>query len=420
MDIKTSLDRLYSLHTFGMKLGLENITKFLNLLGNPQKKLKTFHIAGSNGKGSTASFIASILMEAGFKTGLYTSPHFVRFNERVKINNVEIPDLYISKFLDDWFDYIKENGITFFEATTAMAFSYFAESELDFAVIETGLGGRLDATNVIDPICEVITSISYEHTEILGNTLEQIAFEKGEIIKDNTKVFIGKLPEPSQAVIKKKCEQTNSQLFRIEDYFVEKKDSFILVVDNLIIDTNKIPLKGTYQKYNGALASLAVIKALNIQDTIVIENGLKNIIKNTSLEGRFEFYRREPDIIFDSSHNPEGISNFVNAFSGIRKNYNHTSLLYGAMKDKDIEKIFGILKGNFDDIYVTTLNMERAASIDRLKELAENAGINTKEVLDPSKFVKEFEKKDKSDCLAVCGSMYLIGEIKSKILVEVT
>jgi dihydrofolate synthase / folylpolyglutamate synthase len=424
MDIKTSLNKLYSLHAFGVKLGLENISNFLELLDNPQKKFKAIHIAGSNGKGSTASFIASILMELGYKTGLYTSPHFIRFNERVRINNTEIPDTFISKFLNEWFHHIEKNKITFFEATTAMAFAYFAESKLDFAVIETGLGGRLDATNVLSPICEVITSISYEHTEILGNTLEQIAYEKGEIIKINTKVFIGNLPPATESVIRKKCEQTGSELFKVEDYIKknvnEKNNSVNLSFGNLHLNDKNVPLKGIYQKYNAALASLTINKTLDVNDFTSIEKGVKNVVKNTSIKGRFEFYKNNPDIIFDSSHNPESILNFINEFSKISGKYKNKSLLYGAMKDKAIEEILKIMKDKFDDVYITAIDMERACKLANLKTIASRVGINTKEVYEPAEFVKKFEKRDKNDCLVICGSMYLIGEIKSRILAEVT
>ncbi len=169
MDIETSLKKLFSLHTFGIKLGLDNITGFLDHLDNPQRELKTIHIAGSNGKGSTASFIASILQEFGFEVGLYTSPHFVRFNERVVINGKQIEDEYISSFISDNENYIDEHELTFFEVTTAMAFQYFREMKTNYCVIETGLGGRLDATNVLNPLAVVITTISLEHTNVLGN-----------------------------------------------------------------------------------------------------------------------------------------------------------------------------------------------------------------------------------------------------------
>ncbi len=189
MDIETSLNKLFSLHTFGIKLGLENTIGFLNHLGNPQQDLKTIHIAGSNGKGSTASFIASILQEFGFKVGLYTSPHFVKFNERVVINGKQIDDEYISSFITENEKYIDEHQLTFFEVTTAMAFQYFKEMKPDYCVIETGLGGRLDSTNVLNPLAVVITTISLEHTNVLGNTIEQIAAEKAAIIKKDSKCF---------------------------------------------------------------------------------------------------------------------------------------------------------------------------------------------------------------------------------------
>jgi dihydrofolate synthase/folylpolyglutamate synthase len=193
MDIDTSLKKLFSLHKFGIKLGLENTIGFLNHLGNPQQKLKTIHIAGSNGKGSTSSFIASILQEYEYKIGLYTSPHFVKFNERVVINGKQIEDEYIATFVSDNESYIDEHQLTFFEVTTVLAFQYFKDMNTDYCVIETGLGGRLDSTNVLNPLATVITSISLEHTNVLGNTIEQIAAEKSAIIKSNSKVFIGML-----------------------------------------------------------------------------------------------------------------------------------------------------------------------------------------------------------------------------------
>lgn len=188
-EINKALDRLYSLQKFGMKLGLDNITSLLEYLGNPQKNFKSFHVAGTNGKGSTTSFMASILMEAGYRTGLYTSPHFIRFNERVRVNGVEIPDQYIVEFISGINGFIVIHKPTFFEVTTALAFKYFSDEKVEYAAIETGLGGRLDATNVLAPLASVITSISLEHTEILGDTLEKIAFEKGGIIKRGGKVF---------------------------------------------------------------------------------------------------------------------------------------------------------------------------------------------------------------------------------------
>jgi dihydrofolate synthase/folylpolyglutamate synthase len=190
-SINHYLQILFNLHNRGIKLGLENTQEFLDLLGNPQKKIKCIHVAGSNGKGSTSSFIASILTEAGYKTGLYTSPHFIRYNERIRINGQIIPDKYVIAFMEEYEKLIYDTNLTFFEVTTVLAFKYFADKEVDYAIIETGLGGRLDATNVINPLASVITSISLEHTNILGNTIEEIAKEKGGIIKPGVPLFFG-------------------------------------------------------------------------------------------------------------------------------------------------------------------------------------------------------------------------------------
>ncbi|MFA7290175.1 MAG: Mur ligase family protein, partial [Melioribacteraceae bacterium] len=179
MNYKTALEKLFSLHQFGIKLGLDNTKDLLNFIGNPQKDLKCYHIAGSNGKGSTSSFIASILTEAGYKTGLYTSPHLIKFNERIRINGQMIEDNYVLEFMNSVESYIEKNEVTFFELTTAMAFKYFYDMKVDFCVIETGLGGRLDSTNVIFPLISIITTISLEHTNILGHSIEEIAAEKG-------------------------------------------------------------------------------------------------------------------------------------------------------------------------------------------------------------------------------------------------
>ena len=231
MDLETSLKKLFSLHTFGIKLGLENTIGFLDHLGNPQQALKTIHIAGSNGKGSTSSFIASILQEFGYKSGLYTSPHFVKFNERVVINGKQIEDEFVSSFISSNENYIDEHELTFFEVTTAMAFQYFKDINVDYCIIETGLGGRLDSTNVLNPLAIVITSISLEHTNILGDTIEKIAAEKAAIIKDNSKVFFGRLNEEAAYVIERKCKETKSILYPIKDFIIESDNQIRLILD---------------------------------------------------------------------------------------------------------------------------------------------------------------------------------------------
>ncbi len=415
MDIEKSLNKLYSLHKFGVKLGLENIRTFLTLLGKPQNKIKTIHIAGSNGKGSTAAFIASILQEMKFKVGLYTSPHFVRFNERIKINGKEIPDERIAKFIDIYGRNIDLFKLTFFEATTALAFQYFYEEKVDYAIIETGLGGRLDATNLINPIAAIITSISLEHTEILGDTIKKVAGEKAGIIKENSKVFIGKLNEKAEEVIEQKCDEMKSELFKLEDYIVEKNDTVKLYTEELELDEWTMPLKGKYQKYNAALAALVVSKTLDYNNFRVIQHSIKNVVKNIGFQGRYEFLNIKPDIILDSAHNSEGISNFLAEFNRSKTKYSHSTLLFGVMKDKSIQEMLLSLKASFDDILVTTIDYERAAKISDLEEIAKEINLKVGKIDRPGEFVTNFKEEDSSKCLVVLGSMYLLGVVKSEL-----
>jgi dihydrofolate synthase/folylpolyglutamate synthase len=418
MDIQESLNKLFALHTFGVKLGLENIQKFLTQIDNPQRKLKTIHVAGSNGKGSTSSFISSILMENGNKVGLYTSPHFVKFNERISVNGKYIPDDFIANFIDKYQKHIDGLGLTFFEVTTAMAFEYFVFSDVDYAVIETGLGGRLDATNVLNPLACVITSISLEHTAILGDKLEQIAYEKSEIIKSGSKTFIGIIPEVAIKVIEKKCKSVKSPLFCLEEYINEKNNKLQLYTEELDFDGWEVPLIGKHQKYNAALASLCAAKTFDIDDPSVITRGIKNVVKNTRLQGRYEIISDKPRIILDSAHNPEGITCLINQFNKEKNNYKVSTLLFGAMRDKNIDEMLLLVKNNFTDIYFYEINYERAASIGLLTERAEKRGVKFSIVKNLEEFITEQLKGDKDSCLVVTGSMYLLGEIKS-ILPEI-
>ncbi|MBT8384006.1 MAG: bifunctional folylpolyglutamate synthase/dihydrofolate synthase [Ignavibacteria bacterium] len=419
MDVETSLKKLFSLHNFGVKLGLENTVNFLNYLGNPQKTLKIIHLAGSNGKGSTASFIASILQESGFRIGLYTSPHFIKFNERVQINGVQIDDKYIAEFMTEHEVYIDQYQLTFFEVTTALAFKYFAEKNTDYCIIETGLGGRLDATNVLNPNAVVITTISLEHTNVLGNTLKQIASEKAEIIKPRVKVFTGKLEPEVEKVIQEKCVQTNSELFQLKNFFNEE---LILKIGKNEIDFNniEIPLKGNYQKYNAALASLVVSKIFNLYNTSIFRNGIKNVCKNTCIQGRYEYFHKNPFIIFDSAHNSESIENFLTEFEKESNQFSKKVLLFGAMRDKSIEEMIVSLKPHFDEIVLTEIEYERSAKINELKRICKKNNIAAEVTNSPAEFVRNFRTREYSNCLVVLGSIYLLGEVKSKLILEVT
>ena len=416
MEIEAAIEKLFSLHKFGVKLGLDNIKIFLDYINNPQKRIKSFHIAGSNGKGSTASFIASILTELGNKVGLYTSPHFIRFNERIKIGNQEIPNEYVAKFVNDYLDYIDENNLTFFEVTTALAFKYFADEKVDYAVIETGLGGRLDATNVLSPLAVVITSISLEHTNILGDTISKIAAEKAAIIKDRSKVFVGYLPDDALNVIKIKSQQTESELYLLSNYLNDNLANYELNLGSMQIKNLESPIKGTYQNNNAALAVLSIFNCLHVKDVNIYLEGIKNVIKNTGLEGRYEYYCRQPDVVFDSAHNPDGVNNFLSEFKKDFTKYQKRVLLFGAMKDKSIKIMLSNLRQYFDEIRITDINYERACKIDELEKIASEINLKVFSEKQPVNYIKEFIKGNKNNCLVVLGSMYVLGELKTNLI----
>ena len=415
MTIEQALTRLFALHTFGMKLGLENIKNFLNHIGNPQNRLAVIHVAGSNGKGSTAAFLSSILQELGNKAGLYTSPHFVRYNERIKIDGIEIPDEYVAGFVEKYDKFIEEHKLTFFEVTTAIAFQYFNDENIDYAIIETGLGGRLDATNVLNPLAVVITSISLEHTHILGDTIEKIAAEKAGILKPRTPVFTGQLPPEAIKVIQDKCSEFDCKYYKLPDYIIQRKDSIELYTEEIELDDFTMPLRGNYQKYNAALAGLVVSKIFNTDDFVHIEKGIRNVVRNTGLQGRYEFFNTQPDIIFDSAHNPDGVRNFLEEFRKDLRTYKRKVLLFGVMKDKSIKEMLFELNKNFDEIRICNINYERAAKVEDLIKLADEINVKVTPESKPAEFIESFKEKDEDDCLVVLGSMYLLGEIKSKI-----
>lgn len=416
MNLEESLNKLFSLHQFGIKLGLEKPKHLFNFLGNPQKELKCFHIAGSNGKGSVASFISSILIEDGYKVGLYTSPHFVKFNERIRINGVMIDDAYVMNFMNELNEYIDKNEPTFFELTTAMAFKYFKDNNVDYAVIETGLGGRLDATNVINPVASVITTISLEHTNILGNSIEEIAYEKGEIIKSHSKAFIGILPPKAKEVLQKKAVSVDTEFYNLEDNLIIEEDHVILKTGESNYHLYTTPLFGKYQLKNAALAILSIINCMKLNSTQAIFSGVKNVIKNSGIQGRYEVFNETPRVILDSSHNEEGITNFLNEFKVEKDKYKSREVIFGVMKDKNIKEMLKQLDNNFDKIFVTSFNYERAATVEQIMNIAEELNINIEVLVDPSKYIQEFILEKTEKCLVVLGSIYLLGEIKSKLM----
>ena len=412
MNIKEALEKLYSFHQFNIKLGLDNIVRLLHYLGNPQDKFQSIHIAGSNGKGSTASFAASILTEAGYKTGLYTSPHFIRFNERVRINGTEIPDEFITDFMNSMNEYIDKNSPTFFEITTAIAFKYFAENKIDIGVIETGLGGRLDATNTIKPLASIITSISLEHTNILGKSVEEIAGEKAGIIKKGTPVFIGLLDEKAETVIQKRAKENACEFYKFSDFCDHEKGNAKIKSNEFEYSIYKTPLAGNYQLRNSALAVFSLYKTLGINSSEVISRGIKNVVENSGIQGRYEIYNESPKVIFDAAHNIEGIKAFADEFKNELNLYQKKYVIYGGMNDKDVIPILAELKEHFDKIYFTSINNERAFKIEELERAGKGLNVKYENLPNPAEFVTEFISLQREECLVILGSIYLLGEIK--------
>lgn len=415
MDLQSALNKIYSMHQFDIKLGLERIENFLDYLGNPHKGLKYFHIAGSNGKGSTASFIASILMEAGYKVGLYTSPHLIKFNERVRINGKEIEDEFIAQFINSNNDFIDEHQPTFFEITTALAFQYFQTHKPDYVILETGLGGRLDATNVVVPLASIITSISYEHTNILGDSIKKIAEEKAGIIKSSVPVITGRMPEEALDVIKLKADEKKSFLYSFNE-FANVHDSHVEVsLQKGKYNLYSSGLRGEHQLRNAAVAVKTVNEVIGLDDPLVFNRGLKNVAANTGIQCRYEIYNESPKVIFDSAHNPEGVETFIREFSKEYKNYDNCRLIFGAMKDKDIDAMLGLLARCFKKVYATQIGYERSASIDEIIRTSEKSGMEAVSLTNPELVIEEFVQKENNECLVVLGSIYLLGEIKLKL-----
>lgn len=415
MNIEPILKKLYSMRQFHIKLGLERIEKLLDVIDNPHKKLKCFHIAGSNGKGSTASFLASILTEQGYKVGLYTSPHLIKFNERIRINGQEIEDEYIFNFYNSIEKLINEIEPTFFEITTALAFQYFFDNKVDYAIIETGLGGRLDATNIINPLASIITSISLEHTNVLGNTIEKIAQEKAGIIKKGTLVISGNMPLLAENVIRTKANESGCKYFPLDSFVVRNKDHVDVNLNNKTYKIYTTPLRGYHQLLNCSLAVKCLNEILGIDDFLKINKGIKNVVINTGISGRYEIINDKPRIIFDSAHNPEGVKIFLEEFTREYYSYSKRELIFGVMKDKNIKEMLKLLTPFFDSIYVTSIQNERAATIDEIVNIADEINIDVIPLKNPDDYIKKFFLEDSEKCLVVLGSIYLLGEIKLKI-----
>ncbi|GAA0705761.1 folylpolyglutamate synthase/dihydrofolate synthase family protein [Paraclostridium ghonii] len=429
MNYNDALQFIHESHKFGVRLGLDNIKKLLDLLGNPQNNLKVIHVAGTNGKGSTCSFISSILKESGYKVGLYTSPFLETFTERIRVNGENIREEDVAKIvclIKDKIEIMVSEGYSYpteFEIVTAMAFYYYSQEKVDFVALEVGLGGRYDATNVIDnPLVSVITSISLDHTGILGDTLGKIAFEKGGIIKENCSTIVYPQKKEASGVIKNICNEKKSQYIECDFDSIQIKSSNInSQVYNCIINGKEfkdleIKLIGDHQ-INNSIVAINVIEYLSDNKFINIseENIRKGLIE-TKWPGRIEKISENPMFIIDGAHNEEGASSLANSIDKYFKNQNKI-LVIGMLEDKDIESVLDILIPRFNKVITTTPDNPRAIDSKRLKEKIEKYNIqvnckpNIKEAVD---YALKIANED--DVIISAGSLYMIGNIRTIIL----
>jgi dihydrofolate synthase / folylpolyglutamate synthase len=403
------------------KANLDNTIAICNLLDNPYKNFKSIHIGGTNGKGSTSHYIASVLQEAGYKVGLYTSPHLKDFRERIKINGKLISKNYVCQFVEKHkkdFEMIKPS---FFEMTVGLAFEYFSNKKVDIAVIEVGLGGRLDSTNVIQPVLSVITNISFDHMALLGNTLEQIAFEKAGIIKPEIPIVIGEEDEQTKTVFLKKALQCNSKItFASNEFSVKISDKHLKNIsllevkkhNNYFIKNLKNPLLGSYQLKNllTVLASIDELRMLgfSINDT-QIKNGIKNAIKNTSLAGRWQIISNKPLTIVDTGHNQAGLTYVL---TQIKKTpHKHLHFVLGMVNDKDLTTILKMLpqKATY---YFCKANIPRGLPAADLAKEASSLGLTGKVYKSVKAALKAAQQQAaKNDLVFVGGSTFTVAEV---------
>jgi dihydrofolate synthase/folylpolyglutamate synthase len=378
--------------------GLERILAMDAHLDQPHRTLKSIHVAGTNGKGSTSHILASVLQSAGYKVGLYTSPHLLDFRERIKVNGQLITEKKVIKFIERHAAYFESEQISFFEMTVGMAFDHFRESQVDYAIVEVGLGGRLDATNIIIPVLSVITNIGLDHTEFLGNTRTQIAKEKAGIIKSGIPVVVGQKDEETQKVFEEIALQQSSKL------------TFAKVQDQ----DWETDLKGVYQVQNiqTVLTSLACLNDPKI-NLHTIKQGFKNVISNTGLLGRWQIIADSPQLILDVGHNKEGLSFLVIELQKLE--FDHLHLIMGFVKGKKVVDLISLFPSEAS-FYLSSPKIDRAIPLSTLK--AELTGSSKNIDFFPTvidALNKARSSANTNDLILVCGSTFVVAEVLSFI-----
>ena len=402
------------------KKDLTNTITLCEHLNNPHQKFKSIHIAGTNGKGSVSHMLAAILQTAGYKTGLYTSPHLKDFRERIKVNGDEINEKFIIDFTEKIKPLIEEIEPSFFEITVAMAFDYFAEQKVDIAVIEVGLGGRFDSTNIITPELSVITNIGWDHMNILGDSLEKIAFEKAGIIKTNVPVVIGEMIPETKPVFENIASEKNAPFHlateerNVEGWKWEKHELIVEIAEKGKTDHKKyhLDLPGIYQSKNllTVLEACSVLKELKYNiDENEIRQGLQKTKKLTGLHGRWEIIHENPTIVLDVGHNEDGIKQIIQQIE--LTTHHDLHIIIGMVKDKEIDTVLSLLPHSAN-YYFTQAHIPRALPAETLKEKAGEFNLKGKVIPDVNEAIKQARSKaHKDDLILVCGSVFLVGEV---------
>ena len=380
------------------KEDLTNIKLLAAHLGNPETQLKCIHVAGTNGKGSTSHMLASVLHEAGYNVGLYTSPHLKDFRERIKINGREISENFVCEFIEKHKSFFEANDMSFFEMSVGLAFDYFASEKVDIAIIEVGLGGRLDATNIITPLVSVITNIGLDHTQFLGNTLEAIAGEKAGIIKTNVPVVVGEYTVETQPVFLAKAEEKKAPIYFASD---------------LISEVFPSDLIGDYQFHNKKTVQ-QTIKIINettdfkVSDES-IKSGLLNVVKNTALQGRWQQLDENPKIICDTAHNKHGLTIVMNQIK--KETFENLHIVLGVVNDKDLDSILPLFPQNAH-YYFCSPNSSRGLSTEILQsEAKKHKLIGEKYDSVESAFAEAKNNASKNDFIYVGGSTFVVAEL---------
>jgi len=426
MNYREAIEYIHGTKKFGSKLGLNNIRTLLDLLGNPHNELNFIHVAGTNGKGSTCSFISNVLIEGGYKVGLFTSPYLETFNERIRINNQDIDNDSLAKItfkVKEKVDEMLDKGMahpTEFEIVTAIAMEYYKQEKVDFVVLEVGLGGRYDSTNVIESsAASVITTISMDHTDILGDTIGKIAYEKAGIIKDNGLVICYPQEDEAQEVIEKVAKEKNARLIKVPTNKLQVLEinefgsKFNFEFDDIKMTDVEIELIGAHQTQNAATA-LTTILALRKEGIVSIsDEAIRKGLKGAKWNGRLEVLKRKPTFLIDGAHNIQGIQALKKTLKDIFK-YDKLILGIGILADKDVEHMIKEIAPIADKIIVTEANIFRALKADDLA--AKIVKYNNNVVIESNieKAVqKSFEMADENDLIVFSGSLYLIGDVRT-------